>query len=188
MQIAVACLAVEDADLRRNCRSAGSCAALARFQTATAAPAKSRELPSLLGRLLHDQLQSLRPTVLHRGHAACVFIKRVEQPTDNQTSRCFAIAADASSIRSPAEMATSRNRPRRSTIPSSVGANGCSEKPRGSAPGPAIGNLPPGRRHRTRRNIAAGLAALVTVLAAGAISLTSRTRHRSCENITGNMA
>jgi hypothetical protein len=61
--------------------------------------------------------------VLQGGHAACVFIKRVEQPTDNQISRCFAIAAAARSIRSPAEMATSRNWPRRSTIPSSVGAN-----------------------------------------------------------------
>jgi hypothetical protein len=38
-------------------------------------------------------------TVLHGGHAACVFGKRVKQPTDNTTSRCFAIAADASFIR-----------------------------------------------------------------------------------------
>lgn len=62
-------------------------------------------------------------TVLHGGHAASVIAGHVDKPTDSEASRCFAIATDASSEQSPAEMATSRNWPRRRPIPSGAGAD-----------------------------------------------------------------
>jgi hypothetical protein len=49
--------------------------------------------------------------VLQGGHASWILVERVEKPTDNKTSWCFVITADARA------MAISRKWPRRATIP-----------------------------------------------------------------------
>ena len=49
--------------------------------------------------------------MLQGGHASWILVERVEKPTDNKTSWCFVITADARA------MAISRKWPRRATIP-----------------------------------------------------------------------
>jgi hypothetical protein len=53
------------------------------FQAAIATPARSGELPMIIRTSVPRPITMFAPTVLQAGHAACVFIKRVEQPTDN---------------------------------------------------------------------------------------------------------